>query len=106
MDSVRKLGERPLKTAGGKRQNNNEVPPINAQNLNQPSSITAQYPSGPKGKIDTDHDELNQNLLCESINEEFLKPTIKGARSNEKFRSPVGESKLNSPGTQRSPTIS
>lgn len=49
--------------------------------------------------MDTDHDELNQNLLCESINEEFLKPAIKGARSNEKFRSPVGESKLNSPGT-------
>lgn len=97
MDSVRRLGERPLKTAGGKRQNNND--PANVQNLNQPSSITAQYPSGLKGKIDTEHDELNQNLLCESINEEFLKPAIKGARSNEKFRSPVGESKLNSPGT-------
>ncbi len=98
MESVRKLGGRPLKTAGGKRQNNNE-PPTNVQNLNQPSSNTAQYPNGPKGKMDTDHDELNQNLLCESINEEFLKPAIKGARSNEKFRSPVGESKLNSPGT-------
>ena len=56
--------------------------------------------------MDTDHDELNQNLLCESINEEFLKPAIKASRSNEKFRSPVGESKLNSPATQRSPTIS
>lgn len=98
MESVRKLGGRPLKTAGGKRQNNNEQP-TNVQNLNQPSSNTAQYPNGPKGKMDTDHDELNQNLLCESINEEFLKPAIKGARSNEKFRSPVGESKLNSPGT-------
>lgn len=60
-----------------------------------------------KGKVDTEHDELNQNLLCESINEEFLKPAIKGgARSNEKFRSRVVESKLNSPATHRSPTIS
>ncbi len=39
--------------------------------------------------MDTEHDELDQNLLCESINEEFLKPEIKdSARSNDKYRSP------------------
>jgi hypothetical protein len=27
--------------------------------------------------IETEHDELNQNLLCESLNEDLLKPAIK-----------------------------
>jgi hypothetical protein len=40
--------------------------------------------------METEHDELNQNLLCESINEEFLKPAIKsGTLSNEKHLSPA-----------------
>ena len=105
VDLVKRLGQRPQKTAGGKRVSNDAA---TIQNLNQPSSNSAVNPNMPnKGKVDTEHDELNQNLLCESINEEFLKPAIKERTlSNEKFRSPVGGSKLNSPATQRSPTIS
>ena len=50
--------------------------------------------------METEHDELNQNLLCESINEEFLKPAIKsGTLSNEKHLSPAQiQSNLYSPG--------